>query len=217
MHDRRQHKDSFLALYVGYFAHPGRTASILLSRTRNAGLGAFAVLVPAVGYTIMYLCGWLAGGAPSTFKPWLAIPIEQYFKYDIFIVAPSMFMCWVLASGVVQLLARVFSDKGHFEDTAAVLGFGIGVGTWASLIHDLTDSVLAVLGVINMKEYEAMLNGPTFWRVLLWTLYSIYFVWLVTLFSIGLRRAHGLSRVRSILLGVAALIVYQGVYLVFNR
>jgi hypothetical protein len=29
----------------------------------------FAVLIPAIGYAVMYVCGWLAGGAPSTFKP----------------------------------------------------------------------------------------------------------------------------------------------------
>ena len=91
------------------------------------------------GYTLMYLLGSLAGGSPSSFNPWLAIPKEQYFKYDIFIVAPGMFLCWVLTSGVVQLLSRLFSGTGTFEDMAAAVGFGIGVATWASLIHDLTE------------------------------------------------------------------------------
>ena len=47
--------------------------------------------------------------------------------------------------------------------------------------------VLAVLGVIDMKEHERLLNGPTFWKVLLWRLYSIDFIWLVLLFSKGLK------------------------------
>jgi hypothetical protein len=208
---------SFTSYYLAYFPGPGRTFASLMKDSRRVRLAASAVLIPAVGYTVMYLCAWIAGGAPSVLKPWLAIPIEQYFKYDIFIVAPSMFMCWVLASGVIQLLVRLVSSTGSFEDTAAALGFGIGVATWASLIHDLTDAVLSALGIIDMRAYEAALNGPTFWRALLWTLYSIYFIWLTALFTKGVRAAHKLRWMPSVAFGVAALIVYQGVFLVFNR
>jgi hypothetical protein len=51
-----------------------------------------------------------------------------------------------------------------------------------------------------MKAYEAALNGPTFWRGLLWTLYSIYFVWLLVLCAKGLRAGHALSWLKSMLL-----------------
>ena len=135
------------------FPKPGQTVAALLKDSRRVRFGILAVLIPAAGYTLMYFCAWIAGGAPSSFKPWLAIPIQQYFKYDIFIVAPSMFMCWVLAAGVTQLLSRLFSAAGSFEETASVFGFGIGVATWASLIHDLIDAVLGALGIIDMKAY----------------------------------------------------------------
>jgi hypothetical protein len=210
-------RTAFLRYYLWYFARPARTVRSLLQDGRRVRFAAFAVLIPATGYTVMYVCAWLAGGSPSTFKPWLAIPIAQYFKYDIFIVAPSMFLCWVLASGVIQLVSRLFSGTGSFEDTAVALGFGIGTATWATLAHDLTDAALGLLGIIDMNAYEAALNGPTFWRGLLWTLYSIYFLWFVVLFAKGLRAVHGLNWPRSILLAVMALVVYQGVFLVFNR
>lgn len=128
-----------------------------------------------------------------------------------------MFLCWVLASGVAQLLSRVFSGTGSFEDTATAVGFGIGVATWASLIHDLTDAVLGALGIIDMKAYEVALNSPTFWRALLWTLYSIYFVWLGLLFAKGFHAGHGVGWVKSIVLAVIALVAYKGVFLIFNR
>jgi hypothetical protein len=208
---------SFISTYFAYFARPGRTFSNLLQDSRRVRFAVLAVLIPAVGYTAMYFLAWIAGGAPSAVKPWLAIPMEEYFKYDIFIAAPSMFMCWVLASGVIQLLARLASGTGSFEDTATAIGFGIGVATWASLIHDLTDAVLAALGIIDMRAYEAALNGPTIWRALLWTLYSIYAVWMIALFTKGVRAAHKLRWIPSLGLGLAAVIVYQGVFFVFNR
>jgi len=126
-------------------------------------------------------------------------------------------MCWVLASGIVQLLSRGLSGRGSFEDTAAAVGFGIGIATWSSLVHDLTDAALGAAGVIDMKAYEAALNGPTFWRALLWTLYSIYFVWLLVLFAKGIRLAHTISHWKSAFLALVGFLVYQAVFLVFNR
>lgn len=38
------------------------------------------------------------------------------------------------------LVAPPFRGKRRFEDTAVVVGFGIRVATWSSLIHDLTDT-----------------------------------------------------------------------------
>jgi hypothetical protein len=213
----RPRRKSFLSYYFSYFVRPGRTVAELMHDSGRVRLSVFALLIPAVGYTVMYICAWVAGGAPSSFKPWLAIPIDQYFKYDIFIVAPSMFMCWVLTAGVIQLLSRLVSSTGTFEDTATALGFGIGVATWATLVHDLTDAVLSALGIIDMKAYEAALNAPTFWRALLWTLYSVYFIWMITLFAKGVRAAHRLGWIPSVALGLAAFIVYQGIFFVFNR
>jgi hypothetical protein len=210
-------KTPFISYYLSYFPRPGRTFEVLLKDSRRVRYAVLSVLIPAVGYTLMYLFAWIAGGAPSSFKPWLAIPMEQYYKYDIFMAAPSMFLCWVLASGVVQLVSRFFSGTGSFEDTATAIGFGIGVATWASLIHDLTNAVLGVIGVIDMKAYEAALNGPTFWRGLLWTLYSLYAAWLVVLFAKGFRASHRLGWAQSILLAFVGLIVYQGVFFIFNR
>jgi hypothetical protein len=104
----------FPSYYLAYFVRPATTFGSFLEDGRRVRYAVFSVLLPAAGYTLMYLLGWIAGGAPSSFKPWLAIPIEQYFKWDIFIVAPRMFMCWVPASGVVQLLSRALSGRGSF-------------------------------------------------------------------------------------------------------
>ena len=217
---RKASPRTFLSYYFSYFVRPGRTFEALRDDPRKARMAVLAMLIPSLGYTLMYTCAWFAGGAPSTVQPWIALPMAEYFKYDIFIAAPSMFLGWILAAGVVQLLAGIFSgaaDKGTFEDTAAAVAFGIAVGTWASLVHDLTDGVLGVLGVINMREYEAALNGPTFWRGLLWTLYTIYALWMAFLFTKGFRRAHRLGWAPSVLLAVGALVIYAGFFFVFNR
>lgn len=208
---------SFCSYYRSMFFKPSKTYQEILKDKRFLKFGFLAVLIPAIGYTLFYFMAYSAGGAPSTFKPWLALPIEEYFYYDIFIVAPSMLLCWIFSSGVVQLLSKLFSGKGSFEQTATIIGFGISIATWSTMIHDLTDAFLGFIGVIDLRAYEAALNGPTFWRGLLLTLFAIYFAWFLTLFTKGIKEVHGISKWKSFFLAVIGLIAYQGVFLIFNR
>jgi hypothetical protein len=79
-------KNSFISLYISMFTKPAKTFEQLLSSGNKLSYGFYAILVPAVGYTLFYLMAWNAGGSPSTFMPWLNLPVEKYFMYDIFLV-----------------------------------------------------------------------------------------------------------------------------------
>jgi uncharacterized membrane protein YhaH (DUF805 family) len=68
-----------------------------------------------------------------------------------------------------------------------------------------------------MREYEKLLNGPTFWRYLLWTLYLVYFIWFIALFTIGIKKANQFDLFRSIILAIIGLAVFQSVLLIFIR
>jgi hypothetical protein len=179
--------------------------------------GFYALLVPALGYTLFYLMAWRAGGAPSTFRPWLALPIEEYFKFDIFLSFPGYFVSWVTAASTLYLLSRALHGSGSFDDTLAAMGFGIGIATWSSMLHDLTDAILSTIGVIEMGEYEKMLNEPTFWRYLLLSLYSIYFLWFIYLFTLTILKAHKLKKWISLILGIFGLAVFQTMLFIFIR
>jgi hypothetical protein len=212
-----ERKPGFWTYYTGVFLHPSETFRKLLNDDRRLKFGLFAFLIPAIGYTLFYIMAWKAGGSPSTFKPWLAIPIEKYFFYDIFLALPTYFLCLVTTAAILQLLSKLFGGKGSFEDSFSVLGFGVGVATWSTMLHDLTDSFLAFTGIINMREYEKMLNEPTFWRSLLWTLFAIYFVWFIVLFTKGMKEVQKTSPLVSLLLGISGLVVFQLIFLIFIR
>lgn len=210
-------KTSFLKLYMRMFLRPAGTFEAVFESSNTLRYAFFAFLIPATGYTLFYIMANIAGGSPSTFKPWLAIPIEEYFKYDIYLTFPGYYLSWIGASGTIYLLCRLFKGKSGFDNMLAVTGFAIGVATWSSMLHDLTDAFLSVTGVINMKEYERLLNEPTFWRGLLWTLYTIYFFWFLTLFTIGIKKAQGFGIVKSFLIAFAGLAVFQVILLIFIR
>jgi len=137
----------------------------------------------------------------------LAVPKDVYYFYDRF---------W-LASGVAHLLSRLVSGKGSFEDTLSVFGFGITIATFFSLLHDLPDSFLGAIGVLDLRWYELALNSPTIWRTILWILYCTALILLFTLIVKGVRAAQRIKPWHALWIGTVSAIVYQGVFLIFNR
>lgn len=208
---------SFLKLYLQMFYQPKNTFRLIFESDKALKFGFLAFLVPSIGYTLFYLMAWKAGGSPSTFKPWLALPIENYFKYDIFLTFPGYYLSWIGASVTVYLLCRLLNGQSRFDNILAIIGFGIGIASWSSMFHDLTDAFLSVIGVIDMREYERLLNEPTFWRGLLWTLYAIYFFWFLTLFTLGIKIAQGFSFIKSLVIAFIGLVTFQLILLIFIR
>jgi len=208
---------SFKDYYVGTILRPRRTFDALLADERRLRFGFLALLISVVLYTLVYVFLTMSGGAPSSFTPFLAIPKDVYYQYDRFILAPSMFMCWILTAGVAQLLSRPFAGKGSFEDNLSVFGFCIGIATLASLLHDLPDSFLGAIGILDQSWYEQALNSPTIWRTILWIFYSLSFILFFVLFPKGIGTAQRLRLGPAILVGVLSFLVYQGFFLIFNR
>lgn len=209
--------NSFGDYYLAAIRRPRGTFNSLMSDRHRLRFGVLALLIPATGYTLVYVFLSAGGGAPSSFMPWLAIPAEDYFFYNQFLLLPSMFTCWILAAGVAQLLSRPFSGKGSFEDNLAVFGFSISIASLASLLHDLPSSFLGAIDIIDLREFEIALNSPTIQRTILWIFYGLYLILFLILFPKGVGAAQRMQRGPTILIGVLAFFVYQGFFLIFNR
>ncbi len=208
---------SFKDYYIGTLFRPHQTFDALLNDDRRLKFGLLAISTNAILYNLVYIFLWSRGGAPSSFTPWLAVPKDVYYFYNQFWLAPSMFGCWILAAGVAHLISKLFSGKGSFEDTLSVFGFGITIATLFALLHDFTDSFLGAIGLLDLRWYEVQLNSPTIWRTILWTLYSIALILLVVLQIIGVKASQKIKIGPAILVGSIAAIVYQVLFLVFNR
>ena len=208
---------TFRDYFIGTLLHPRRTFEALLADERRLKFGLYPISVNAILYTFVYIFLWHGRGAPSTLTPWLAIPKDVYYFYNQFMLTPSMFGCWILAAGVAHLLSRVFSGKGSFEDTLSVFGFGVTIATLFALLHDLTDSFLVAIGLLDARWYEVQLNSPTIWRAILLTLYSIALILLYVLLTKGVFASQRIKRIPGILIGFVSFIVYQGAFFIFNR
>jgi len=112
---------SFANYYVGTIFRPRRTFDALRADERRLRFGVLALALNIVLYTLVYVFLAACGGAPSSFRPWLAIPTDVYYHYNQFFLAPSMMMGWILSAGVAQLLSRPFAGKGSFEDMLRIV------------------------------------------------------------------------------------------------
>lgn len=208
---------SFKDYLFGTLLHPRVTFEQLLQDKRRLKFGFYAMVINVIVYTFVYIFLTMGGGAPSSFTPWLNVPKEVYNYYNRFWLAPSMLGCWILTAGVAYLLSRLVSGKGSYDDTLSVFGFGITVATCISALHDLTDSFLSAIGLLDQRWYEAQLNSPTIWRIILLTLYGIALVLLFVYLIVGVQKAQKIKPVHALWIGSIAAIVYQVVFMVFNR
>jgi hypothetical protein len=208
---------AFAAYYAGTALHPERTFKALRDDPRRLRFGTYALLSNAALYTLVYVFLVLGHGRPTVFKPWLAILPEVYYRWDVFLLAPSVVVGWLLAGAVAQLFSRGWGGTGTFEDTLGALGYATAIASWCTLAHDLLTSGLGAFGILDQRAYEDAMSSPTPFRTLIWALMIAYAAAFITLFSMAVASTHGLRRTRAIVAGTAAFIAYQGVFVLFNR
>jgi Yip1 domain len=208
-------QSNFLSYYLSAFYRPSEVFQNLQADKNKTRYAFYAVLIQAFVYTLVYIFLILGDGKP--FKPWLKIPDEVYYRYNVFFLAPSMLLGWILAAGVMHLLSSWCKGFGSFEDTLCITGFGIGIASWATGVHDLITSFLGGIHVINQNAYELLLNTATVWRAILWVLMIAYGVWFCVLFSKGIKVMHSSKRSCSIVIGIIGFIIYQLFFFIFNR
>ena len=208
---------SFFNLLFKTFIKPKQAFETLLQRPNYFKLGFLYILLPVTGYTLMYILLSIAHGAPSVFTPWLNIEKENYYSINRFLLAPSMLLCWVDAAGFIQIIARFQHTKASFEQTLSVLALSISVAMLFSLLHDLPMSFMSAVGIINAREHEIAMNSPGIWRFLLWFFYSLYGIAFLVLFPYTIRVVHGMSWMKSIVTCWLAFVLFQLLFLLFNR
>ena len=80
---------TFFALNLQAFTRPRRALDALVAHPRRATYGAAAFAIAAAVYQAVYFFLARNGGRPTVFKPWLAIPAEEYYLSRRSGVAPS--------------------------------------------------------------------------------------------------------------------------------
>lgn len=203
--------------YLNAFLKPQRTFNAFITDSNSYRYGFIYILIPLIGYTVMYIFLTIGKGAPSVFTPWLNIPKENYYAVNRFLLAPSLVLSWLLAASVIQILSRWAKGSGSFEQTLAVIGLCISVAMWGTLVHDLIMSSLSASRIIDARQHEIAMNSPTIYRALLWISMAIYLFAFLLLFSKGVKAVQKISTGKATLIGVCGFLVFQLIFVLFNR
>ena len=207
----------FLKNYLQTIIRPTRSFEQLIDNEKYFSLGFLFILIPIIAYTLVYILLTIGHGAPSVFTPWLNIPKENYYSINRFLLAPSMILCWMVASAIIQILSLLFKGTGTFEQTLTVIALSISLAMWGGLIHDLPMSLFSAIGIIDARQHEIDMNSPTIFRTLLWIFYSIYFIAFLILFPLAVKVTQKLTTSKSILIGWIGFVCFQIMFLIFNR
>jgi len=207
----------FISDYFQTVYKPRKTFEELIIKENLLKLSLAYISIPIICYTLLYIFLTIANGAPSALTPWLNIPKADYYSINRFLLAPSMIICWFTATAFIQVVSRLLAGAGTFEQTLATISLGISIAMWGALIHDLPMSFLSAIGVIDASQHEIAMNSPTIFRTILWICYSIYFIAFFILFPISVRVVHKLNWIKSITIGSMAFIIFQTIFLIFNR
>jgi len=208
---------SFISKYFQTVYKPRKTFEDLIIKDNIYKLSFAYISIPIICYTLLYIFLTIAKGAPSTLTPWLNISKENYYSINRFLLAPSMIICWFTATSFIQVVSRLLGGAGTFEQTLATISLSISIAMWGALVHDLPMSFLSAIGVINASQHEIAMNSPTIFRTILWICYTIYFIAFFVLFLISVRVVHKLDWIKSIMIGALAFIIFQTIFLIFNR
>lgn len=208
---------SFIKNYLQTITRPKKSFEALLAQKNYFSLGFIYIAIPIAAYTLMYIFLTIGNGAPSVFTPWLNISREDYYAVNRFLLAPSMIMAWLVAASFIQILSRLSKGTGTYEQTLSVIALSISIAMWGGLIHDLPMSFCSAIGVIDARQHEIDMNSPTIYRTLLWIAYSLYFVGFLVLFPLTVKVVHQLRWGKSAAIGFFAFIIFQVIFLIFNR
>jgi len=208
---------TFISDYLQTVYKPLKMLEELRSMDNLYKLSLAYISIPIICYTLMYVFLTIAKGAPSTLTPWLNISKADYYSINRFLLAPSMIICWFTATSFIQVISRLLGGTGTFEQTLSTIALSISIAMWGALIHDLPISFLSAVGVIDAGQHEIAMNSPTIFRTILWICYSIYFFAFFILFSISVRVVHKINWIKSITIGSLAFIIFQTIFLIFNR
>lgn len=209
---------SFAQIYWGVLVRPRATFDRLVRDDRKVRFGLYGVGITAVLYTAVYFFLANNGGRPTDLVPWLAIPAEQYYRWNLYLHAPSVLLAWIASAGVAHLVARALGGRGEYESVVGALGLAISVAMWSTGLHDVVTTCMGWLGVLDQRAYEdAMNDGSSGPGMLIRTLMLVYLAWFSVLFTKAVGAAHALSLPRASVVGVLAFVVFQAVFFLFNR
>jgi hypothetical protein len=211
-----QYMNKFWAYLCGTVIKPRNAFTHLLADPRQLVYGGKAVLLIGVLYTLTVI-GLAIARVPVAVQPWIAIPAENYYFWEIFFGMPVFVMGWILAAGLVQLLSKCFKGSGTFEGTFAVLGFVMTVPMFVMWIVETLLTVFILIGVMSHTQWGEMTAHPGFWQIFGIGYQLVALAWYLVLAPIAVAVTQKLHWWQAAIVGTLTVVIVGFVMVIFIR
>jgi hypothetical protein len=156
-------------------------------------------------------------GTPGNWQPWLMIPSDSYFWWECVFIGPVILGCGLLAAVCMYLLAKAAGGQGSFDDTLALTGPAIAFATLFTVVPDLIIGVLLVTHVLDLDDWMFGITHPSLTLAVVWAYMLLYVAALMVTLPLVVASVHRLRSSVTVAIGLAGLVVYQGVMFIFVR
>jgi hypothetical protein len=191
---------------------PGTTAKALLEDKSPLSYGVGATLLIGIMYTITVFFGYI-NGFGAVVEPWLPIPAENYYFWELFFVIPVYFTSFITASGTMQLLALGFGGSGTFEDTFTIVALGSILPTLGFMWLPET-AMMALFPELRAQSLGGFAGIPMWLDIVRQLLVP---VWTTVIYVIAMRRIHSVSGAISTIIVLLGMVPSVVITLVFVR
>jgi len=206
---------SFIRYQLDLVRSPKETIERLTREPGSALVGFKNILLAACLYDFSMVLWWM-GNAKVTAPPFLRIPSEQYYFYEIFFFIPVFIAAWLLAAGIIYLLAKASGSTGSYDALLGCLGVAVAVCAYITLIPDLFQGFLFSTGLVPQDQYVAV-TGRGFPLVVVLAYMLGYLVSNIISFAAITHYTQGLSKFRSAVWGLLGFAGFFALFFTYIR
>jgi len=200
---------------LNFVKSPKAFVKKLTADPQAISIGFRNVFVIAVLYDIAILL-WALGSEGLTMPPFLRIPEEQYYFYELIFIIPVFIITWLLASGIAYVISRALSGKGSFDAILGSFGVSMAVSSYFTLIPDYAQGILWTTGWVPFHEYQEITSKGIL-LVIVWLYLLAYILAHLTFYSITIYHTQGLSKARSALVALVSFLGSFSVWITVIR
>lgn len=200
---------------LGFIRSPSAFLKQLGTGPRAVSVGIRNVLAIAVLYELAILL-WALGSDGVTLPPFLRIPEEKYYLYELIFLIPMFIVNWLLASGIAYVTSMALGGDGSFDALLGGFGISMAISFYFSLIPDYLQGILWTTGWVPFHEYLEITSRGTLLAVV-WTYMLAWLFAQLFFYSVTIRHTQGLGRLRSALVALVSFLGSFAVWITIVR
>ena len=200
---------------VDFIGSPARVTRRLMTDPRAAFVGFRNVLAIAFLYEGAILL-WAFGADGVTLPPFLRIPEQQYYYYELAFLVPLFLFTWLLASSIAYVMSKTLGGKGSFDPLLGGFGLTMAVSAYFTLIPDYIQGILWSTGWLPFSRYQE-LTGSGILLAVVWAYMLAYTLSHLILYAITVHRTQSLGKLRSSVVSLVSFIGSFAVWITFAR